>query len=491
MILPLMIVLSCFLLIIPITAQEVTPETTPEPIPESTAEATPTTEQGCPFIVETALQVTEESCDATGRNEVCYGHIFLDASPYDGINEPLNFDNPGDIENLNALASLRLSAMDEAAGSWGVALMQVEAALEDALEQLALADVTFVMFGDVALESEVPIIGVQSAQNLNVRRFPSQTSFVIGSVLPNTTLPATGRLGDSSWIRVRFDTDEDDIGWVFTDLVTSDGEINTLPVIDPQAADQSVSGSRAYGPMQVFYLQSGSEDAPCDAAPESGLLIQTPEGTAEVTLLMNEVDIRLQATAYFQAQPNGDMEIFVVDGSATVTSGGESRVLAPGTTLQIPLDEDGLADGVPTDPEPYDADDVQALPTGLLQIPVAVPPPLDNPDGAPLAGMWNFAWDVTEQTCDNGEIVALRVDDPLTPVSVAEDGSSITLLGIPFNRVETGIYDGIGPDNSGNLQNMRLEVEALDTIRGQAQINYLDLDCVLNVPFTLRLVEPA
>lgn len=443
----------------------------------------------CPVIVETALQITEESCHDTGRNTVCYGHFFLDASPYAGITQPLDFDSPGDIEDLNALRSLRLSAMDESAGSWGVALMQVEAALEEAVTQIT--DVTFVMFGDVTLDSSVPIIGVQSAQNLNVRRFPSESSFIIGSVPPQTTLAANGRLGDSSWVRVRFNTDADAIGWVSGDLISSTGEINTLAVVEPETGDLPLVESLAYGPMQMFYLESGIQDAPCDAAPESGMLIQTPEGTAEVTLLMNEIDIKLRATAYFQAQPNGNMEVFVLDGAATVESGGESRVLAAGTTLQVPLDAAGLAAGIPTDPQPYDTADVQALPTNLLQIPVTVPPPLDNPAGAPLPGTWHFAWGVDELTCDNGEVVKFRVDDPAISIAIAADGSSITTSQALYNRVETGVYEGIFLDTTGNTHRYTLTVTALDRIEGQAQINYIDVGCTLNVPFNIRLVQPA
>src|SRR5690606_39586831 len=102
--------------------------------------------------------------------------------------------------------------------------------------------------------------------------------------------------------------------------------------------------------------------APCQEAPNSGLLIQTPEGEAEVTLLMNEANIQLRATAYVQAQAGENMTVYVIEGEATIEADGEERTLISGTSLTVPLNADGEVDGPPTEPEPYDMTQLQALP---------------------------------------------------------------------------------------------------------------------------------
>jgi hypothetical protein len=204
---------------------------------------------------------------------------------------------------------------------------------------------------------------------------------------------------------------------------------------------------------------------------------------------MNEVDITLRATAYLQAQPGGDMQLFVVDGTATVESDGISHTVIPGTSLRVPLDQNGAASGPPTEPEPYDAEQLVALPTTLLPNPVEIPPPLDQPTGLPVNGQWTFRWSVEEMTCENGETVAFTADASTATITAAEDGSSITLLLTRYNRVDTGVYDAVFADATGNLHRHTLTVTSLDRIAGQAEIEYVDIGCSLVVPFTLSLVE--
>jgi len=431
----------------------------------------------CPEIVERALRITEESCDETGNNQVCYGHFSLEADPY--VNdESFEFEEPGHRQQINALRSLRLSAMDELLGTWGIALMEVEAALETG----AAEDVTFVMFGDVELNNPATLFPIAATRSMNVRATPDTSGPIIGTLDEGNTLTASGRLEDSSWVRVRF---ADGTGWVFRDLIDSEIDLESLAVIDP---DATAAEDIAYGPMQVFYMQTAQQDAPCDEAPNSGMMIQTPEGAAEVTLLMNEVDISLRATAFVQAEPEGDMELFVLEGSAVVESNGVSHTLIPGTSLRVPLDENGLANGAPTEPEPFDISALQALPTALLDTPVEIPEPLSVSAGVPADGQWAFNWGVTEMTCENGETVDFISDGTTSTITASEDGATLTVLLTPYNRVSQGVYEAIFADATGNLHRHTLTVSSLDRINGTAEISYVDIGCELTVPFTFTLV---
>ena len=72
--------------------------------------------------------------------------------------------------------------------------------------------------------------------------------------------------------------------------------------------DNAVSDGSDFTPMQAFYFRSGVGDAGCAEAPESGMLIQTPEGVEEVFLNVNGANMLLGSTAFLQAGVNRDDE---------------------------------------------------------------------------------------------------------------------------------------------------------------------------------------
>lgn len=103
----------------------------------------------CPDLVDEALDITAEYCDVLNRNEVCYGNVRLEATAVDEDTE-LNLDEPGDIESIVAIESLRLSPM-QTPDMWGVAMMAVQADIPDTLPG---QNVIFVLFGDVTIAAK-------------------------------------------------------------------------------------------------------------------------------------------------------------------------------------------------------------------------------------------------------------------------------------------------------------------------------------------------
>ncbi len=442
-------------------------------------------EETCPELVVSALEITEESCNETARNQVCYGHFSLDAAPYIETDE-FDFNSPGDLENIAALRSLRLSAMNEALGAWGVALMAVAATQATGQAE----DVTFVMFGDVELNNPVTIMSVITQEVTNIRQKPGTNNPIVGSVDASVSLTANGRLPDSSWIRVRLSEEENSIGWIFADLISSQGNLNSLNIIDPDTQD-TLSTNLAYGPMQVFTIETGAQDAPCAEAPNSGMMIQTPEGAAEVTLLMNEIDISLRATAFVQAQAEGNLELFVLDGTATVTSDGVDYTVIPGSSITIPLDAFGMASGPPDAPQPFDSSQLQNIPVTLLPQQIEIPPPLNVPAGFPVNGQWSFSWSINSATCPNGQTIEFTSNATTSTLTVAEDGSGFNLLLTPYNRTEDGTFTAVYTDASANLHRHTLTALSFDRFSGQAEIDFIQYGCTVTVPFILRLVEPS
>jgi hypothetical protein len=127
--------------------------------------------------------------------------------------------------------------------------------------------------------------------------------------------------------------------------------------------------------MQAFYFQSDMGETICPEAP-NGLLIQTPEGTAEVTFLINEVDIQLGSTISFQAQPGGNMVVSALEGHVDVKAFGFTSTAMAGTFLTVPLGADGRAAGPPSLPQSYDMDTVAHLPVTGLERAIEVASPM-------------------------------------------------------------------------------------------------------------------
>lgn len=105
----------------------------------------------CPEIVQEVLQSMSEVCAETRRNQVCYGNFSIDSTLHSDAPD-IQFEQVGDIAQVAAFQSLRLSPIDAEADQWGVALMQLQASLPNTLPG---QNVTFVLFGDVEMTSAV------------------------------------------------------------------------------------------------------------------------------------------------------------------------------------------------------------------------------------------------------------------------------------------------------------------------------------------------
>ncbi len=119
--------------------------------------------------------------------------------------------------------------------------------------------------------------------------------------------------------------------------------------------------------LQAFTFTSGIGDAQCEEAPESGILVQTPDGVGEISFVMNNVEISLGSTAFLQAQPSQALTVNVIEGQAEVRAEGVTQTIPAGNRSSIPLDENALADGEPTVPEPYDGGALNVLPVQNLE----------------------------------------------------------------------------------------------------------------------------
>lgn len=458
------------------------------------------TEDACPVIVRTALDLTRTNCDGTALNEACYGHILLDAQARPDV-EAFQFDQPGDIVDLLEVESMRLSAMDTQLGQWGVLLMEVEAEVRRLTESLTddaatpasdeptLLDVQMLLFGDVQLNDANRFIQLVASEETSIYLQPDEDSGDIGTLDEGARIIANARLADSDWLRVRFSDAVTGLGWVrATDFVPNEN-IQYLEELTPDEAGTIPEDARArFGPMQAFTIQTGRDDAPCAEAPNSGLLIQTPEGAAAVSLWLDEVVIQMDATAFVQATPGGDLTIDVLEGSVSAEAFGDTQVAYEGTRITIPLDDEAAAAGAPEELSAMDADAVQSLPVGLLDNPVEIPTPFEPNSGQPVSGDWAFQWGVSELTCPDGTTVPFVSDG--TPATITLQDQGLLLSGTPYTAQGSGIYRGTYTDANGNLHQDTLRVVSHDRIEGEKVLDLVSPVCTLNVPFSLSLMSP-
>lgn len=331
----------------------------------------------CSALLQAALESTDSECSDTSRNQACYGHVLNLVSPRPDLIESLVFDAQGDKVNLQDVSSMELSPLDLLEEHWGVVLMQVQANLPDSLPG---QNVTFILFGDVQIENAVgtPVeIEGELVAPSNIRIAPGATRPVLASLGAGAKIIVNGKAMNSAgelWVRVNHDPDEEIYGWILSDLVNV--SLDDLP--DVQPSDQAIN------PMQAFYFKTGLGAPQCIDAPADGMLIQTPNGAGKVDFKVNGMEIALGSTAYLTA-PAGEATscVYLIEGESDVEAAGDGVTVQPGERTCVPLDEDGIASGAPSEPEPYDAKFVSSVVAVLDLLPEDVELPGEKPTHTP------------------------------------------------------------------------------------------------------------
>jgi hypothetical protein len=105
------------------------------------------------------------------------------------------------------------------------------------------------------------------------------------------------------------------------------------------------------GDMQVFYFTSSLGEPQCSELPRSSIVVQSPNHE-RITFVANGVQISMGSTVVLSAQPNNSMEVYLIEGSANLTTYGQTVSLQPNQKSSIPLGgTDGLtAIGAPSIP---------------------------------------------------------------------------------------------------------------------------------------------
>ncbi|MBZ0283025.1 MAG: SH3 domain-containing protein [Anaerolineae bacterium] len=302
----------------------------------------------CLTLIQQVIETVRENCTELDLNQACYGNPSLEVEPRENVR--VDFGEPGDLLTLSALQSLTTRPLNLESEFWGFAQLDVRA-------DLIASGLTVLAFGEVTLQNESTApsdfialdITVREPTGANLRAEPSPDAEVLGQIYAGSAVKALGRLEDGSWLRLLN-------GWVAVELVRSDYDLSLLPVY----ADDDPAPESIYGPMQAFRFRTGFEDSPCTGAPDSGLLIQSPDGTSDIRLIVNGSSLVFTGTLLLQTTVEGKTLASVLEGYLYYSDNG---LIEAGDLVTYGYQGDNI---IYEDPQDYNYARARYLPLVLL-----------------------------------------------------------------------------------------------------------------------------
>ncbi|MDZ4767923.1 MAG: SH3 domain-containing protein [Chloroflexota bacterium] len=325
----------------------------------------------CPTNVLMAMSRAAAACVSMGPDQGCYGSGQVITEVRDQYPLP-PLTQPGERIALDALSVIRTESEGD---TWSTAYLNLHGSFNRALGQR----VAIWLIGSTILANNarsIPEAEVIASGNAIIRSQPDQDEPIVAQVAVNTPLIANGYSDDAAWVRV-FIPNLAAIGWVSTD------SLDFVPFTDLALIDDPEAGYAS--PFRFMYLISGTDDALCADAPQSGMMIQSANGRESVYFLLNNVILDISGTIFVQASAGGTLDVNVIDGFTSVTTKLAQResiaaytLIPPGSRIRVPLDERGLGIESDLQIEPFDAAALAPLPISILpfrvaQIPQALP----------------------------------------------------------------------------------------------------------------------
>lgn len=304
----------------------------------------------CGVLADAMLESAQDACRDVGVNEVCHAASPATVTLPDGVSPAFE---SGDVMDLSSISELSTADSDTATSA-GIAIASAQMNLSSGTVQM-------VLFGDATVTNLVEAMDgpLTTLTATNIAGYPvnlrdgAGTNFnVAGTMDEDATFTADGRNEAADWFRVQTD---DGIAWVYTSLVSLDGDPAELAVLD----------SPYTAPMQNFTLSAPVDETSCGVA-TSGLLVQYM-GDATVQFGVNGVDVKFSnATLLLQATPSQTVNIQAIDGEVTVTSQNTERTAVAGELVTVGMDDNLVATAPPSIDGDYDFANVAGAPTPLL-----------------------------------------------------------------------------------------------------------------------------
>ncbi len=319
--------------------------------------------EACPALQQNAAAQVVSVCAEQAAGSLCHGQATVTPVLRRSTVRAGALDAPGDALPIADVDWLSVSSVDK---TWGMARARFPAYSDDSLEP---RDSALLAFGNVALFFPEPVelpaplaaIRVTASQGANLREQPDTESPIIARLALSRELKAIGRHAGGDWLLV-YATPEQR-GWISQSVVSQPRE--RLPARDAHAETASL-----WRAGQRFDFHSGLDDAPCDNAPESGILLQTPKAGSPIPFMINGARLMLGGTAWLQAQVSDGMRVHLLDGAAWLSTAGASVKLASGKVANVALERTAEGDLAPADaptaPIAYAYHELTKLPIAAL-----------------------------------------------------------------------------------------------------------------------------
>lgn len=353
-----------------------------EPAPQDPAApaadaVAPALNRTCPAQAAAAFNAARLICENLQDGQVCLGNGIVEAA---GRADGAALAQPADRRVITDFTSLRLRTLDTENG-----LLTVIAARPRLLTtNNQLVNALMIAFGDVTLTDDADV--VQEAPNqrtgrviadfgLNIRRRPDGGADLLWQLRPGETVTVTGRLADRSWVRVIIPNGFGTPGWVYAPYLEIAGGIETVPIVDVNTpAPTPIPQQRPeFTNMQAFIVSTRDVDPSCVDAPNSGLLLQSPDGlSSRVRTRINKVLIEFNGTLFIRSQPNGNFSAIVLEGEARFIADDFRSEAVMGQEVTVRMDGQSQAVSAPV-PDSYDPLLIRNLPANLLGRLVALP----------------------------------------------------------------------------------------------------------------------
>lgn len=320
-------------------------------------------ETACPAMQAAAFENIIEHCAEQEAGSLCLGQATVSPVFRESAPPATTLDEPGDAISIADIDWLSISSEDK---TWGVARALFPAYAGDDLDARHAA---LLAFGNVAISLPEPApqppiladIKVTAAQGANLRAQPSTDARVIAKLETSRDLKAIARHHGGGWLMIYAAPELR--GWISESVVSAPNE--RLPTLDAEADIAPL-----WLPWHRFDFRSGLDDAPCDVAPESGILLQTAEFAAPRQFVINGARLLLSGAAWLQAQVSSGMWIHVLDGRGLLSVPGGEVALNSGNFSHIALEQTANGAlkpaGAPTEPAAYPYHELSGLPIQAL-----------------------------------------------------------------------------------------------------------------------------
>lgn len=442
----------------PVVQQPATQQPTVNP---TQAPAQPTqvvaSDATCPQLFLESAQATEFLCEGLAEGNVCVGNGVVEANA--APNATASLAAPGDVSAYADLASLRLLSLDAPDGNWTTVVARPTLPTTTGGESVS----TLLLIGDLTLRNAaeqasgpagVATATVIAENGANIRGEPNTDAGILTALQAGDTANAIGRSEDNQWVRIIIPNAFARPGWVFAPALDVAGGLSALPVAAVNDPAPEVSAPD-FDRMQSVTLSSRPTDPACTGIADSGLVLQAPAtlpGAARVRFEVNGVTIETAGTVFVQAQPNLNMTVNSLEGTANLITGENDAItlaLEPGFETTIPIDTDLQVAGPPDPATPYNADELILLPLQLTPRVVTVADVNDDlADNQAVTLGETGTTDATVSTtsCNlsvSGGNKNLRGGPGLdyNVVGTALDGATLTATGQALDRIRLTWYE--------------------------------------------------